>query len=250
MFLMSSNNKMNTKTAHLQLGDITIEVVQKNIKNLHLSVYPPNGRVHISAPTRLDLDTIRVYAISKLNWIKKQQAKFKNQARETPREFLNRESHYFKGKRYLLKLIEHNAPPKVRLQHSTLELYLRPDSSKAKAKSVLDEWYRAQLKSIVPPLIAKWEKKMQVQVNEFGIKRMKTRWGTCNPQAKRVWLNLELAKKPIDCLEYVLVHEMVHLFERHHNDRFVALMDKFLPLWPHYKDELNRLPVGHVEWDY
>jgi len=234
----------------LKVGNITIDVVQKNIKNIHLSVHPPTGRVRISAPSRVDLDTIRVFAVSKLGWIKKQQIKLRNQERETSREFINRESHYFNGKRYLLKVVERNAAPKVVLKHSAIELYVRPETNAVKRKTILNEWYRQKLKETVPSLIEKWEKKINVQVCEFGIKRMKTRWGTCNRQAKRIWLNLELAKKPPECLEYIVVHEMVHLMERKHNDRFIALMTEFIPKWRFYKDELNRLPVSHVGWNY
>ena len=236
--------------AQLQLGNITVDVVQKDIKNIHLSVYPPTGRVRISAPTRMDLDVIRVFAISKLSWIKKQQAKFKNQEREAPREFLNKESHYFNGKRYLLKVIEKDAAPRVELKHCKIELYVRPQTSRDKIQSVLDEWYRKQLKASLPALIESWERKINVQVNEFGVKKMKTKWGACNREAKRIWLNLELAKKPAECLEYIVVHEMVHLLERNHNDRFVSLMDEFMPKWRFYKDELKRLPVRHDDWNY
>lgn len=234
----------------LQLGNIAIDVVQKDIKNIHLSVYPPTGRVRISAPTRMDLDTIRVFAISKLSWIKKQQTKLRNQAREAPREFLNRESHYFNGKRYLLQIAERDAPPRVELKHRKIELHVRPQSSNEKMKSILDEWYRQQLKGSLPALIQKWEKKMNVRVNEFGIKKMRTKWGTCNRDAKRIWLNLELAKKPGECLEYIVVHEMVHLLERNHNDRFVSHMNKFMPKWRFYKEELNRMPLRHENWGY
>jgi hypothetical protein len=234
----------------LQLGDIIIDVEQKDIKNIHLSVYPPAGKVRIAAPLRMDLDTIRVYALSKLNWIRKQQAKLQGQAREAPREFLNRESHYFNGKRYLLKVVEYEAPPKIELKHSILVLYVRPDTPLEKRQRIIDEWYRAQLKMVLPALIEKWEKKLNVNVNEFGIKKMKTKWGTCNRQAKRIWVNLELAKKPPECLEYVVVHEMVHFLERKHNDIFTAYINEYLPKWRFYKDELNRLPVKHENWNY
>ena len=240
-------NVGDTDMEQLKLGNITVDVVQKNIKNIHLSVYPPTGRVRISAPDRLDLDTIRVFIISKLGWIKKQQIRLKNQAREAQREFINRESHYFNGKRYLLEVIEKDVAPKVILKHSAIELYVRPETDAVKKKIILDEWYRRKLKETVPLLIKKWEKKMSVQVNEFGIKKMKTRWGTCNPQAKRIWLNLELAKKPPEYLEYIVVHEMVHLLERKHNNRFTALMTGFIPKWRFYKEELNRLPVSHMD---
>jgi predicted metal-dependent hydrolase len=234
----------------VQLGNITVDVVQKDIKNIHLSVYPPTGRVRISAPFRMDLDTIRVFAISKLSWIKKQQTKLRNQEREAPREFLNWESHYFNGKRYLLKVIEHDVASRVELKHSKIELYVRPGTSKEKMQSLLNEWYRMKLKETVPLLIEKWEKKMHVKVNEFGIKKMKTKWGTCNREAKRIWLNLELVKKPAECLEYIVVHEMVHLKERNHNDRFISLINELMPKWHFYKEELNRSPLRHEHWSY
>lgn len=234
----------------IQLGDITVEVTQKDIKNVHLSVYPPFGQVKIAAPERMDLDTIRIYAISKLSWIRKQQAKIKSQKREAPREYLTKESHYYFGKRYLLKVVEHNSSPEIKLKHNTIELYIRPATSTEKRKEILEEWYRAKLKVKIPELISKWEIVMGVNVNDFGIKKMKTKWGTCNIEAKRVWLNLELAKKPVSCLEYIIIHEMTHLLERNHNARFVALMNSFLPNWKEVKEELNRLPVSHTEWGY
>lgn len=234
----------------IQLGDITVEVNQKDIKNVHLSVYPPFGQVKIAAPERMDLDTIRIYAISKLTWIRKQQAKIKSQKREAPREYLTKESHYYFGKRYLLKVIEHNASPIVKLKHNTIELYIRPETNTEKRKEILEEWYRSQLKVKIPELISKWEIVMGVKVNDFGIKKMKTKWGTCNIGAKRIRLNLELAKKPVSCLEYIIIHEMTHLLERNHNTRFVALMNSFLPNWKEVKEELNRLPVSHTEWGY
>ena len=212
-----------------KLGNIIVDVEQKDIKNIHLSVYPPNGRVRIAAPSRMNLDTIRVYAVSKLSWIKKQQTKIRSQEREAPREYVTRESHYYKGKRYLLKVIQHDAAPKIILKHSTLELYVKSNTNSGKRKIILEEWYRKKLKEIAPAYISKWEKKIQVQANEFAIKKMKTKWGTCNIEAKRIWLNLELAKKPVLCVEYIVVHELVHLLERQHNERFTALMDRHLP---------------------
>lgn len=232
------------------LGEISIEVELKDIKNIHLSVYPPKGRVRIAAPSRMNLDTIRIYAISKLSWIKKQQKKFQAQIREAPREYLTKEGHYYLGSRYLLKVIEHDAPPLVSIKHKTIQLFVRPDTDMQKKHAIMDEWYRSQLKEIVPPLIAKWEKVMGVSLNEFGIKKMKTKWGTCNKDAKRIWLNLELAKKPFHCIEYIIVHELVHLLERNHNDKFIAYMNHYLPEWKHLKNELNKLPVSHVDWGY
>ena len=233
----------------IDLGEIKAEVVQKDIKNIHLSVYPPNGRVKIAAPFRMDLETIRIFAISKLGWIKRQQTKLRSQEREAPREFISRESHYYLGKRYLLKVI-HGDKPSVTIKHNKLILQVKPTTSMEQRQVIMQEWYREQLKALVPNYIAKWEKIMDVRVSEFGIKKMKTKWGTCNPEVKRIWINLELAKKPLECLEYIVVHEMVHLLERNHNERFIAYMSKFLPQWKHLKEELNRLPVSHLDWEY
>ena len=234
----------------ITLGELTIDVELKDIKNIHLSVYPPMGMVRIAAPSRMNLDTIRIYAISKLSWIKKQQKKFRAQVREAPREYLTKEGHYYLGSRYLLKVVEHDAPPVVSINHKTIQLFVRPRTDMQKKHAIMDEWYRAQLKELVPPVITKWEKAMGVSLNEFGIKKMKTKWGTCNREAKRIWLNLELAKKPFHCIEYIIVHELVHLLERNHNDKFVAYMNHFLPQWKHLKNELNKLPISHSEWGY
>jgi len=233
----------------IKIGDIAINVIYKDIKNVHLGVYPPAGRVRISAPLRMKPDVIRVFAISKLAWIKKQQSKFRSQPRETARDYVTRESHYFRGKRYLMKLIERNAPPSIELKHDVIEMYVRPNTGHEKRQVILEEWYRSNLKEIVPGIIARYEKKMKVKVNDFGVKKMKTKWGTCNSKAGRIWLNLELIKKPKEYIEYIIVHEMTHLLERHHNELFVAYMDKFLPKWRFYKEELNRLPSGHVDWN-
>lgn len=245
-----SNSKKNTKLQYLKLGDISIEVEKKNIKNVHLSVYPPSGRVHISAPLRFNLDTIRMFAITKLGWIKKQQARLLSQEREAPREYINRESHYFLGKRYLLEITEQNSAPRVVLKHSAIELLVRPDTGVDKRMEILDEWYRKRLKEILPDYIQKWEPLIGVKVAEFAVKKMKTRWGTCNQKAGRIWLNLELAKKPRQCLEYVIVHEMVHLKERKHGEIFQSYMDQYLPMWKTYRDELNRFPLRYEEWEY
>lgn len=232
----------------IDLGSFSAEVELKKIKNIHLSVYPPNGRVRIAAPARMDLETIRIFAISKLGWIKRQQAKMQSQAREAPRDYTNSESHYYLGRRYLLQIVEHNGKASVEIKHDKIVLHTKPDSDKTQRETLLHAWYRAQLKSIIPQIISKWEPIMQVKVLEFGIKKMKTKWGTCNRQAQRIWINLELAKKPLECLEYLIVHEMTHLLERHHNKRFVAYMDKFLPQWPHLKEQLNRLPISHTDF--
>lgn len=234
----------------IELGDIVVDVVKKEIKNIHLSVYPPNGAVRISAPIRMDIDTIRLFAISKLGWIKQQQKKLREQERETPREYLDRESHYFWGKRYLLKLAGKNAAPKVETEHNTLILQVRPGAGEDKKQSILDDWYRGQLKQAISPLIEKWERIMGVTVHGFIVRKMKTLWGSCSPNRNTIRLNLELAKKPEGCLEYIIVHEMTHLLEPSHNNRFIALMDQFMPKWKFYRDELNRLPVRHEYWKY
>lgn len=234
----------------ITVANIKIDVVKKDIKNLHLAVYPPTGRVRIAAPVQTNDEAIRLFAVSKLGWIKRHQRIFVSQDRETAREFVSGESHYFNGKRYLLKVIEQDAKPRVEVQHKKIELYVRTNSTTRQRATVLNEWFREQVKKQIPELIAKWENTMQVKVNDWGVKQMKTKWGTCNIESKRVWLNLELAKKPSRCLEYILVHEMVHLLERHHNDNFLSYMDKFLPQWRNQKKELNSLPVSHSDWNY
>jgi len=239
---------MNTK--QIEIGGIPVDVVFKSIKNVHLSVHPPTGRVRIAAPERMNLDTVRVYAISKIDWIKKQQRKFREQERETRREYLDRESHYVWGKRYLLKVKEENRVPSVELKHSQMVLTVRSGASMEKREAIVTAWYRDQIRDIVASLIEKWTPVLGVDANRIIVRRMKTKWGSCNPHTRNIHLNSELAKKPRECLEYVLVHEMVHLLEPSHNANFVSLMDKFLPQWRHIRDELNHAPLGHVDWEY
>ena len=235
---------MKTQTINtIDLDEIVISVVQKNIKNVHLSVYPPMGNVRISAPLRMNLDTIRVFAISKLDWIRHQQQKLRNQVRETPREYIDRENHYLWGKCYLLNLIEIEAPARLELQHDHILLQVRPGATTDRKRTIVDEFYRSQIEAAIPPLIVKWEDLMGVSVASFSIRKMKTKWGSCTPALQTIRFNLELAKKPAKCLEYVIVHEMVHLLEPSHNHRFVALMDSFMPQWRFYQSELNRLPI-------
>lgn len=226
--------------SQLIVSDLTVDVVRKRIKNLHLGVYPPDGRIRVATPLSLTDDSVRLFVISKIPWIRKQQAKFASQARQGEREYIRRESHYVWGQRYLLNVIEHNAPPKVELRSKTyLDLYVRPVTNETTRRIVLTEWYRDLLKSQIPSLIEKWESIMDVKVDDWGVKQMKTKWGTCNIAQGRIWLNLELAKKPEHCLEYIVVHEMTHLLERNHNDRFRALLDQFMPNWQAIRDELN-----------
>ncbi len=234
----------------MAINGLSIEVVRKDIKNLHLGVYPPCGRVRVAAPLGVSDAAVRMAVIGKLGWIRRQQAKFAAQPRQSPREMVNGESHYFLGQRYRLRVIEQNGPHRVVLQNkSYLSLQVRPGTSLEKRQQVLQEWYRQQLQLLIPSLVEKWEPVLGVEVAEWRIKRMKTKWGSCNIQARRIWLNLELAKKPLQCLEYVVVHEMLHLIERHHNQRFIALIDQYLPQWRLYRDQLNTAPLAEEMWE-
>jgi len=235
---------------HIEVSGISVEVVRKKIKNLHLGVYPPEGRVRVAVPLKIDDEAVRLAVISKLGWIKRKQKEFAEQPRQSQREMVSGESHYYLGQRYRLNVIEHSGANLVRLKGKTIDLYVRPKADQARREAVLNQWYRQQIKQLIPDLLTKWEPVVGVQAAEWGIKKMKTRWGTCNIGAKRIWLNLELAKKPIQCLEYILVHELVHLLERRHNDRFRDLMDKFMPQWRLHRGTLNKAPLGHEEWAY
>ena len=235
----------------LEVGNINIEIVSKDIKNIHLAVYPPHGRVRLATPKGVDEEVIKLFAISKLGWIRKQQRKFVEQDRQTSRKYIDRESHCFQGKRYLLRLIEQEGRPRVEITTKTyIDLHVHRNSTIDERDELLSMWYRKQLKEQIPAILDKWQSKMGVEVNSWMLKQMKTKWGTCNIEAKRILLNLELAKKPEKCLEYIIVHELAHLFERKHNDRFLGIMNSFMPQWRSYRDELNRLPVSHVNWEY
>jgi predicted metal-dependent hydrolase len=234
----------------LQLGNLAVDVVLKDIKNVHLSVHPPRGRVRIAAPRRMTLETIRLFAISKLDWIKRQQQKLREQEREPAREYLERESHYAWGKRYLLQVVVNGEAHSVQLKHNKLLLRVRSEAAEDKRHALVDSWYRDQVRSEAPGLIAKWEPLLNVRVAKFFVQRMRTRWGSCNPSTRSIRLNTDLAKKPRECLEYIIVHEMLHLLEPTHNARFLALMDRFMPRWQHYREVLNRLPLRHETWEY
>nr|WP_230942072.1 SprT family zinc-dependent metalloprotease [Burkholderia cepacia] len=234
----------------IDLGNLHVDVVRKDIKHVHLSVYPPDGHVRISAPLHMTSDIIRVYAISRLDWIRRQQRKLLSQERETAREYLNRESHYVWGKRYLLRIVEAEGPSTVRLKHSTLELVLRPDSDVSKRREALDAWYRQQIREAVPRLLEKWESSLGVKARRILVQHMKTKWGSCNPATGNIRLNTDLACKPPECLEYILVHELLHLIEPTHNARFQSMMDQFMPHWQQVRDSLNRLPLRHEQWGY
>lgn len=235
-------SNMNAQVTTLKLADIDVQVTFKNVKNINLRICPPDGQVRVSAPKKLNRNVLKKFILSKQAWIKAQQTRMRNRPREATRCFADSESHYFNGKSHLLKVIEHHGRPRIEKKRQTLQLYLRPGTPPEQRETMLNEWYRQQLKITLPRLIAHYEPVMGVKVNEFGIKRMKTRWGTCNTHAKRIWLNLELAKKPPECLEYVVVHEMVHLLERSHNHRFVGFMNQFMPEWRHHKKTLNDFP--------
>lgn len=235
-------------TETIQLGDIAIAVTRKAIKHVHLSVHPPAGHVTLVAPTGTRLEVARAYAISKLGWIHDQQAKLLGQARETPRQFVERESHYLWGRRYLLSIVEKDAKPAVKLDHRRITLTVRPGTTLAKREEVINEWHRALLHGTVPALIKKWETKLAVKVAGYYLQRMKTKWGGCNHREGNIRLNTELVKKPKDLLEYVVVHEMLHLVEPTHSERFTTLLDQHYPTWREARAELNELPLSAETW--
>lgn len=232
----------------IQLGEIAIAVRRKDIKHVHLSVHPPNGRVTLVAPKATRREVARAFAASKLGWIRNQQAHFRGQARETPRQFVERESHYLWGRRYLLSVREDGAKPSVRLGHRTVILTVRPASSMAKREEVIQAWRRALLHEAVPPMIRKWENRLGIEVAGYFLQRMKTKWGGCNHRRGHIRLNTELVRKPKDLLEYIIAHEMLHLIEPRHNDRFQALLNKHYPTWREARLELNELPLTAEDW--
>ena len=235
---------------HFQLGNTRVQVEFKDIQNVHLSVHPPVGRVSISAPQRMKLETVRLFAISKLDWIRRQQKEIQAQEREPEREYVDRESHFVWGRRCLLVVTERDAAPRVVLQHNKLHLGLRPGTPTEKRQAMVEAWYRDQVRLALPDLLAKWQPLLGVAATGFYVRRMRTRWGSCNPRARTIRLNTDLAKKPRECLEYVLVHELVHLLEPTHNTRFLSLMNRYMPRWQDYRKALNRLPVRHEDWEY
>ena len=233
----------------ITVSGLPVEIVRKNIKNLHLGVYPPTGRVRVAAPLRISNEAVRLAVIGKLGWIKRQQGRFDRQPRESAREMVSGESHYFLGRRYRLHVVYSDGPVGIVVQNkAVIELHVRPGADVAARQRLLMNWYRQQLKEMVPPLLTKWQKRPGVHVSDFGIKKMKTKWGTCTAEARRIWINLELAKKSPDSLEYVVMHELVHLLVRHHDDRFIEIMDKHLPRWRALREELNCLPLAHEAW--
>ena len=242
---------MTTSGGAIEIMGMPVDVVRKDIKNLHIGVYPPDGRVRVAAPLWLDQDAIRLAVVSRLAWIRRRQAEFDQQERQSLREFVTGESHYFQGRRYRLNVVEVDAPQSVTVVNNTrIALSVRPGADRARREATLHRWYRERLRERLPPLLEKWQPIVGECVAEVRIRRMKTLWGSCNADARRIWLNLELAKKSPSCLEYILVHEMVHLKERKHGDRFRELMSRAMPNWRILRDELNRAPLAHSDWRY
>lgn len=234
----------------ITVGQYTIDVVKKDIKNLHLAVYPPNGRIRIAVPRQLDDETVRLHIVSKLSWIKKQIKIFEKAERLTNKDFITGESHYLEGRRYLLNVITDSKMNRIRIRQKTyIDLYLKPNTPHEYRQTMIQEWYRARLRVRAEPLIDEWQETLGVRINDWAIRKMKTKWGSCNFEAKRIWINLDLAQKPDDCLEYIIVHELMHMLEKNHNDRFKALMDKYLPDWRVRRDKLNNLPLTYEEWE-
>ncbi len=242
---------MSTERKTIRVGILAVQIHRKAIKNLHLGVYPPNGRVRVAAPLAVSDHAIRLAVINKLGWIKKQQTQFARQPRQSKREMVSGETHYFQGRAYRLRVVEGDVGPRVQIKNSsTLILFLKEKSGVIDRDFVLQAWYRDRLKEMIPRLLEKWQPILGVRVAEWGIRKMKTKWGSCNSDARRIWLNLELVKKPVPCLEYLLVHELAHLLERKHNDRFLSILDKAMPKWRAHRQELNAAPLGHETWRY
>ena len=242
---------MSTEGVGIRVSGLAVQIVRKDIKNLHLGVYPPNGRVRVAAPLSVSDDAVRLAVIGKLGWIKKQQARFAAQPRQTAREMVSGESHYYLGRRYRLRVVERDGPSRVVLRkRTTLELQVRAGVDVEGRERVLQRWYREQLRELALPLLAKWEPILGVRSGTVAIRRMKTKWGACSIDRRRIWLNLELAKKPVQCLEYIILHELTHLIERHHDDRFVSLMHRHMPQWRLHRKTLNEAPLGHADWTY
>lgn len=232
----------------IQLGDISVLITRKKIKNVHLSVHPPTGRVTLAAPVETRLEVARAYAISKMVWIREQRAKLLNQARETPRQFIERESHYLWGRRHLLTIVYREIKPFVSLDHRRITLTVRPGSDTQKRANVIYEWHKSLLHELVPSLIKKWEPRLNVRVAGYFLQRMKTKWGSCNHNARHIRINTQLVTKPKDLLEYVIVHEMVHLIEPTHSDRFLTILGDHYPTWREARAELNELPLAAESW--
>mgnify|MGYP000508782089 CR=1 FL=1 len=242
---------MTTESHELLISGLRVSVVRKRIKNLHLGVYPPDGRVRVAVPLTVSDEAVRIAVIGKLRWIRRQQAAFEGQARQSRREMTAGESHYYLGRRYRLAVSPTQGKSGVTIRsRNTMELRGSPDMTVEQRERVLSHWYRERLRALATPLLERWQAILGVTIEEWGIKKMKTKWGSCNANARRIWLNLELVKKPPECLEYLIVHELIHLLVRHHDERFHALMDKHLPRWRASRKTLNAAPLAHEVWDY
>ena len=235
-------------TETIELGDVVVALTRKDVKHVHLTVHPPTGRVTLVAPPGTRTEVARAYAITKLDWIRKQRTQLAAQAREEQRQFVERESHQVWGRRYLMSIAEEDDKPGVKLGHRRLSLRVRPGSSAQKRAEVMHDWHKTLLHAVVPGLISKWAGKLGVRVSGYFLQRMKTKWGSCNPGKGHIRLNTELVKKPKDLLEYVVVHEMAHLLEPSHNERFLAVLDRHWPQWRESRAELNALPLGCESW--
>lgn len=242
---------MTTKTRKIYVSNLVINAVKKDIQNIHLGVYPPNGRIRVAAPLNTSDEVIRLFILSKMPWIREQQLKFLQQERQSQREYVAGESHYVFGRRYRLNIIYTEDKPRIEIKRKThIALHIRPDTPTIQREKIFDKFYRAELSKLIPSLLERWKKKLNVQVDEVRIKKMKTKWGSCNPKDKRIWLNLELAKKSIQCINYTFVHELIHLIEKNHTERFIQIFQSTLPRWELHKDELNRQPLGYSHWKY
>lgn len=243
---------MNTDAAsQITVSGLPVRIVRKDIKNLHLGVYPPNGKVRVAAPLAVSDEAVRRAVIGKLRWIRRQCARFEGQARQSPREYVSGESHFFLGRRYRLRLVRSPGRARVVLpNHKRLELHVPAQFTVQQRHRAIQEWYRQELRALIPPLMEKWQERLGVGPSEWGIRKMKTRWGSCKPESSKVWLNLELAKKPVQCLEYIIAHELTHLLERNHNDRFISILNQHMPGWRTHRDLLNSEPLAHEEWRY
>lgn len=241
----------SASNGEIKVGGLAVELVRKDIRNVHLAVYPPDGHVRIAVPLHIGDDAARLAVVGKLEWVRRQREAFAQQPRQSAREYVTGESHYVWGQRVRLDVVEDSEPPAIRrLGPNRLKLCVRPETSEERRQDLLAAWYRRELKAAIAPLIAMWEPELGVYVEDWRVQRMRTRWGSCNPDTGRILINLELAKKPRECLEFIVVHEMVHLLERTHSDRFRALMDRHLPDWPRRRAVLNRAPLAHEDWAY
>jgi len=240
---------MNIKTKKIRVSNLMIDTIKKDIKNIHLGVYPPDGRIRVAAPLKTSNETIRLLILSKKSWIRKQQKKLLNQERQSKREYVSGESHYLFGKRYRLNVIHTDKKPKIEIKKKTyIDFHVSQNLTTKQREKIFENFYRSKITKLVPILAKKWQKKIGVKVSEIKIRKMKTKWGTCNPVGKQIILNLELVKQPQHCIDYVIVHELAHLIEKNHSEKFIDIIEAVLPNWEITKDELNKGPLGYYKW--